>query len=71
MYESSSYEGNEIDHSPYIVDFRSAGWLPYDQRSVANIVTRCAPSILGREPFGRVDLEPSFLLFFMQSEKPT
>ena len=36
-----------IDHSPYIVDFRSAVWLPYDYRSVANTDTRFAPNILG------------------------
>ena len=33
---------------PYIVDFRSAVWLPCDHRSVANIDTRSAPNILGR-----------------------
>ena len=40
-----------IDHSPYIVDFRSAIWLPYDHRSVANTDTRFAPNILGRGCF--------------------
>ena len=38
----------EINHSPYIVDFRSARWLPYDHRSVANIDTRFAPNKQGR-----------------------
>ena len=32
-----------IHHSPYIVDFRSAVWLPYEHWSVANTDTRSAP----------------------------
>jgi len=31
-----------IHHSPYIVDFRSAGWLPYEHWSVTKISTRAA-----------------------------
>ena len=42
------YVRKEIDHSPYIVDFRSARRLPYDHRSVANIDTRSAPNKQGR-----------------------
>ena len=38
----------EIDHSPYIVDFRSARRLPYDHRSVANTDTRFEPNKQGR-----------------------
>ena len=34
-----------IHHSPYIVDFRSAEWLPYELWSVANTDTRYAPNI--------------------------
>jgi len=34
---------NCIDQLRYIVDFRSAGGLPYEHWSVANIDTRCAP----------------------------
>ena len=41
----------EIDHLRYIVDFRSAGWLLYDHRSVANTDTRRTPNILGRGCF--------------------
>ena len=33
---------------PYVVDFRSAVWLPYDHRSVANTDTRFAPNKQGR-----------------------
>ena len=42
-------EGNYmyvIDHSPYIVDFRSADELPYEHWPVANIDTRYAPIFL-------------------------
>ena len=42
-------EGNYmyvIDHSPYIVDFRSADELPYEHWPVANIDTRSAPIFL-------------------------
>jgi hypothetical protein len=35
----------------YIVDFRSAVWLPYEHWSVANTDTRSAPNILGRACF--------------------
>ena len=35
----------KIDHTPYIVDFRSAVWLPYDHRSVANTDTCFEPNI--------------------------
>ena len=34
---------NVLHHFPYIVDFRSAVWLPYEHRSVANADTRSAP----------------------------
>ena len=44
-------ESKRIDHIPYIVDFRSAVWLPYDHRSVANTDTRFEPNILGRACF--------------------
>ena len=37
-----------IDHLRYIVDFRSAIWLPYDHRSVANTDARSAPNKQGR-----------------------
>ena len=40
-----------IDHTPYIVDFRSAVELPYDHRSVANTDTCFEPNILGRACF--------------------
>ena len=39
---------SRIDHSPYIVDFRSAERLPYDHWSVANTDTRFAPKEQGR-----------------------
>ena len=43
-----SFEDNTfvIHHFPYIVDFRSAMWLPYEHWSVANIDTRSAPMFL-------------------------
>ena len=41
-------------HSPYIVDFRSARWLPYDHRSVANIDTRPALKFGSRVCFFRM-----------------
>ena len=34
---------NVLHHFPYIVDFRSAVWLPYEHQSVANADTRSAP----------------------------
>ena len=37
-----------IYHLRYIVGFRSAVWLPYDHRSVANTDTCFEPNILGR-----------------------
>ena len=39
---------SRIDHSPYIVDFRSAERLPYDHWSVANTDTCFAPKEQGR-----------------------
>ena len=48
-----------IDHSPYIVDFRSARRLPYDHRSVANTDTNFAPNILGRGCFISFPMAPS------------
>ena len=41
----------QIDHTPYIVDFRSARKLPYDHRSVANTDTCSAPNKQGRACF--------------------
>ena len=38
-----AWEGLLIHHFPYIVDFRSAVWLPYEHWSVANTDTRSAP----------------------------
>ena len=40
-----AWEGLLIHHFPYIVDFRSAVWLPYELWSVANTDTRYAPNI--------------------------
>ena len=48
MYVARSYKGTKVYHLRYIVDFRSAMWLPYDHRSVANTDTRFEPNILGR-----------------------
>jgi len=51
-FETVKLRMNEgIDHTPYIVDFRSARWLPYDHRSVANTDTCSAPNKQGRACF--------------------
>ena len=39
----SNIYGHLYGHFPYIVDFRSAVWLPYEHWSVANTDTRSAP----------------------------
>ena len=46
-----SYLLRLIDHTPYIVDFRSAVESPYDHRSVANTDTCSAPNKQGRTCF--------------------
>ena len=47
IYVVEAISGNFMYTSCPIVDFRSAVWLPYDHRSVANTDTRCTPNILG------------------------
>ena len=54
MYVARSYEGTKVYHLRYIVDFRSAIWLPYDHRSVANTDARSAPNKQGRVCFFRM-----------------
>ena len=47
----NSFEAKILDHFPFVVDFRSAGELPYDHRSVINTDTRFAPNEQGRGCF--------------------
>ena len=47
----NSFEAKILDHFPQVVDFRSAGELPYDHRSVINTDTRFAPNEQGRGCF--------------------